>query len=362
MLAYNAHGGAPRFLRRFEPSAVVLHTTFLAARWTRSFERWRDRSAWIGALGVPVIALPQDEYDHVRVLDAWLAELRTTQVFSVQSEEHAGFLYPRSSRLARVDGVLSGYVDESLARAAVAPLSERPLDLVYRATTLPPWFGRLGRLKAEVGRAAAGVADRRGLAADVAIDVGSEILGGDWLRFLASGRTVVGAESGASVTDPDGSLRVAVTRFLAHSPNATYDEIVEHVPGDWEDRWFAAVSPRHLEAAAVGSVQVLVEGHYSGVLVPGEHYVPVRRDLGDLDEALVRALEPEAAEIAERARDDLVSSGRYGSKRLTEAVRGALGMAPEAPRSSLEPAVRAAAAVAEHAARVPGRLRSALRV
>ena len=61
----NCVGGAGRSLAKLEVDCVLLHTTFLGMRWTAPFARWRERSSWIGRVGVPVLAFPQDEYDHV---------------------------------------------------------------------------------------------------------------------------------------------------------------------------------------------------------------------------------------------------------------------------------------------------------
>ena len=32
--------------------------------------------------------------------------------------------------------------------------------------------------------------------------------------------------------------------------------------------------------------QVLVEGDYNGVFIPWKHYIPIKRDFGDIDETL----------------------------------------------------------------------------
>jgi hypothetical protein len=56
---------------------------------------------------------------------------------------------------------------------------------------------------------------------------------------------------------------------------------------------------------------VLVEGRYSGVLEPERHYIPLRRDFSNLDEALERLGDVEAVEaMAERAYRDVYLSGR----------------------------------------------------
>src|SRR3954469_6009777 len=94
LVPLNAFFGAPAALRRLGPSAVVLHNTFLGARWLPQFERWRARSRGIGQLDVPVIALPQDDYDHAETLDEWLDELGATAVLSPLASYDS--LYPRT--------------------------------------------------------------------------------------------------------------------------------------------------------------------------------------------------------------------------------------------------------------------------
>jgi hypothetical protein len=46
---------------------------------------------------------------------------------------------------------------------------------------------------------------------------------------------------------------------------------------------FTAISPRALEAALLRSAQILVEGDYSGLLTPWDHYLPIKPDASDFD-------------------------------------------------------------------------------
>jgi hypothetical protein len=73
-----------------------------------------------------------------------------------------------------------------------------------------------------------------------------------------------------------------------------------------------SISPRHLEACATGTAQVLVAGSYNGILEPEVHYVPVRPDLADVPDVIER-LRDEALRdrIAARAHADIVASGRF---------------------------------------------------
>jgi hypothetical protein len=324
VLAVNAHGGVPRIVAALRPTALILHTTFLGIRWLRTFESWRARSAWLAELDCPILALPQDDFDHSGVLDEWLESLGVCDLFTSLPDE-AGILYPRTSARARVTGVLTGYVDEHLVRdfRAVRPCGAN--DIVYRATRLPYWFGRLGLLKAAVGSEAVAAADGLGLRSDISLRPGDAITGRDWPAFLASGRVVVGAESGSSVIDPDGRVRRAVEALLAVEPDLSYDEVTKRVDAGWDEHWFAVASPRHLEASITRTAQVLVEGRYSDVLEAGRHYVPVDRDLSNIGAAIEQALDPEInTQLTEQAFGEIAESGRYSSSRLTEIVGAAL--------------------------------------
>ena len=94
-------------------------------------------------------------------------------------------------------------------------------------------------------------------------------------------------------------------RYVAEHPDATYDEIeAACFPGRDGELALFAISPRHLEACATRTGQVLVEGTYSGALEPGRHYLSVRADLSDLghvlDEAQDEARRRELTEAAYR--------------------------------------------------------------
>jgi spore maturation protein CgeB len=73
-----------------------------------------------------------------------------------------------------------------------------------------------------------------------------------------------------------------------------------------------SISSRHFEAIGTKTCQVLIEGHYNGILKAGEHYIPVRSDLSDIDEA-VRALQDQSLcrEIADRTYELAMSSHTY---------------------------------------------------
>ena len=348
VLAYNATRGAPSWLRRFEPDAVILHTTFLGLRWIEGFEQRRSRSEWIGDLRCPKVALPQDDYDHSAVLDEWLEELGVDCVFTPLAE-HAETLLPRTARRAVIRKALTGYVDERLVRDRPPPsrLESRGLHVVYRATALPYWFGRQGQLKDRIGIRAAERAAQLGLSTDISTRPEDAILGDGWLDFLGSGRAVVGVEGGSSVVDRHGAVRRAVRERLLRDPQATFEEVSAGMPPGWDAEPLVALSPRHLEAALTGTAQLLIEGRYDGVLEPNRHFLPLRQDLSDLDDALEETRNPRLLQqLAEAAYQEICLSGRYSYGRFAEEIDACLRELGAVERRRRTVVARAAPAVA----------------
>ena len=111
-------------------------------------------------------------------------------------------------------------------------------------------------------------------------------------------------------------------RYLAEHPDASFEEVEANCfPGaDGGLRYFA-ISPRHLEACATRTAQVLIEGSYNGILRPGEHYIELRRDFSNLDEVLdLIESDAERARLTEAAYRDVVASGAYTYERLVREV------------------------------------------
>ena len=83
-------------------------------------------------------------------------------------------------------------------------------------------------------------------------------------------------------------------------------------PGRDGEFGLACLSPRHLEASLTETCQILIEGHYNGVLRPWEHYIPVRKDFSDVDKALDALADRElVSRLVRKAYADVVESGKW---------------------------------------------------
>jgi glycosyltransferase involved in cell wall biosynthesis len=270
-----------RRLRQERFDVIILDTTFLCWRWSKPrkdyFDRLLNEFDFIANSEAIKVALPQDEYDHAQVLDQWLSDWRIDLIYSV-CYEHRDVFYPKASAQAEIVEGMTGYIDDAdiaMMRRLARPFEERDIDVGYRAKRLPPYFGRFGRLKAEMGErfreSFAGV----GLLLDISVDPRHALIGDDWLGFLGNCRFTLGCESGSSLLDPTGEINHACGTYLAENPNADFKEIeAACFPGRDMQRIYSAISPRIFEAALAGTCQVLAPGRYMGILRPNEHYIP----------------------------------------------------------------------------------------
>jgi hypothetical protein len=134
--------------------------------------------------------------------------------------------------------------------------------------------------------------------------------------------------------DRDGRIRARVDAYVLEHPGASFEEIERACfPGLDGTFDYRAISPRHLEACATRTVQVLVDGSYNGILQPGTHYIPVRADFDNISEVVSQVASHEGSEIAERAYRDVVASGRYTYEAYVAALLEAAP--PRNPRATM---------------------------
>jgi hypothetical protein len=331
VLYHNILLGIPALLRRVRFDAVLLHTTLLCYRWSDYFSQFKESLRWLAHSDALKIALPQDEYDHSEALDEWLTELGVSVVCTNFGEEYRAALYPRLHQRARFLKCLTGYIDEAsaaLSRAHWRPIAERPLDIVYRANHLPYWFGSHGQLKHEIASIVAERGGEMGLKCNVSTRPEDTIATDAWYTFLCSGKAIIGCESGSSVLDRRGEIQRQIRDLLAQQPDLTFADVARRMPPAWDDYRFFALGPRHLEAVATRTCQVLVEGEYDGVLKPMRHYLPIRRDLGNLNEVLAMIRDHDLLEkIAAQAYEEVYLSGRYSYARFADLLDSVLASA-----------------------------------
>lgn len=134
---------------------------------------------------------------------------------------------------------------------------------------------------------------QRGLAVDIRKQ---RVSRDDWNLFLNGCRAIIGAESGTYYLNDRGRLLDRARAYnLLENRQASFEDVYsrfyEGVPRGVSGK---SISSRHFEPIGTKTCQILLEGHYNGVLEPNVHYISVKKDLSDIDVALER-LRDEAA-------------------------------------------------------------------
>ncbi|MGH2397175.1 MAG: hypothetical protein ACRDFW_09335, partial [bacterium] len=245
-----------RYLDLNEFDVVVIHYSLLIISDHYLAPTFREQIRRFQGLKIQFI---QDEYRWVDEITAMMRSLGIHVLFTLLSPSEIVKIYPES----RLPGVvklttLAGYVPDGLVGLQTPSLEARPLDIGYRGRTLPYWLGRLAQEKVWIAQGMLARASKYNLRCDIAWAEQDRIYGQRWNQFLMSCKATLGTESGASITDFDGSIERRTKAYLAEHPTADFHEVHREVLAPYEDNArVTAISPRIFEAAALRTAMIL---------------------------------------------------------------------------------------------------------
>jgi glycosyl transferase family 1 len=148
----------------------------------------------------------------------------------------------------------------------------------------------------------------------------------EWARYLNTCHGVVGAESGTYYLQRTGDALNCAKSYLKEHPAASFEAVHERCfagPGPFLNG--KAISSRHFEPIGTRTCQLLVEGRYNGILEADRHYIAVRRDLSNIDEAIARFKDPACrAAVTDHAYEHVLSGHTY-AHRVRALVESAFG-------------------------------------
>jgi hypothetical protein len=268
------------------------------------------------------IAVLQDEYTGSPQRFEFLDRYCIDCVYTLVEPQYFDAVYGRHTKVKKLIWTIPGYVSDDLIAKAprfTKPDAKRQIDIGYRARQPRPFLGRGGREKYDIAVGFRERAASAGLTVDIETAEDRRIYGDDWYRFLGDCRAALGVEAGSSIIDLDGSVRSAYEQLIADHPDTPFEEIAPHLE-QWEGNVpYRTISPRHFEAAALRTCQILFEGTYSGILQPMVHYIPLEKDFSNFDEVLSMFRNDELRQqLTENAYRDLIASGDYSYRRFAE--------------------------------------------
>ena len=301
----------PSYVADMAFDAIILTQTFLSKRQDPTFRRrLHEVYGVVGSMPAFKIALPQDDYTCNAILDEWMVDWKVDVVFPVCVNDW-GTLYPKYSKVGRLRQGYTGYINEQLIQRTETrlPISKRLVDVAYRGSHLSPKYGRLGYNKSVFGERFVARAQGSNLSMDISTQPKDTITGTRWYDFIENARCMLGVNSGASLMDPVGEINLSVFRYLQRYPKASFEEVeAACFPGLDGKFEFTAISPRNIECALLGAVQVLAPGPYGGLMTAKEHYIPLESDMSNFDEVLPLLRDHHYLQkLADRCREVLLS-------------------------------------------------------
>jgi hypothetical protein len=310
----NTELGFPGGLDGLQFSVIVLHYSLFGTdeyQLPDRFLRYLDRHGETAYK----IAFFQDEHRFCRQRFRFIDDHGIHCIYTCLEPSEWDQVYRAHTKVRELRTTLPGLVSDSLVAAGrrhARADAERPVDVGYRGRPLAAYMGRAAREKYDIGVEFKQRASGRGLVLDIESEESARIYGEDWYRFVAGCKSTLGTESGVSVFDVEGVVYEA-WRAMLDEPGPERDESFRSVLEDWEDRiYYRTISPRQFEAAALGTCQILYSGRYSNVMSPMKHYLPLEKDLSNLDEILALHRDPDVRrELTANARRDLIDSGTY---------------------------------------------------
>ncbi|WP_353439164.1 glycosyltransferase [Polynucleobacter sp. UK-FUSCHL-C3] len=274
-------------------------------------------------------AFLQDEYREIKTYWKHINELGINVLFSCVPEGEIPKVYPAEKvPNLRVINVLTGYVPEALLKLEVVPVAKRPIDVGYRTRKMWYWLGALAYEKwfisEEFKRRAK--AKSLGLNLDLSTREYERLYGHAWTNFVASCKTVIGVESGASIIDFDGQLERRVDQYVSEHPQATFEEVSELFLKEYEGSLrLHQISPRCFEAAALRTPMVLFEGEYSNVLEPGRHFVVLKKDFSNFEEVVEKIKDHEYLQkMADRTYLEVALNPRWSYREFIRVIDQAI--------------------------------------
>ncbi len=147
----------------------------------------------------------------------------------------------------------------------------------------------------------------------------------EWSALLRSWKGTVGAESGTYFLEHYDRSEREVRAYLRRHPRARFEELQERFFAERPAISGKAISSRHFEPIGTKTCQILLEGDYNGILFPDEHYVAVRKDLSDVEEAVRRFRDHDyRRQIADRAWELAMAEHTYAHRvdAILDAVLG----------------------------------------
>ncbi|MBP9787892.1 MAG: glycosyltransferase [Acinetobacter sp.] len=267
-------------------------------------------------MGVKIL-MKQDENFKFKELAEYIGETKFDLIFTCLPSEALPIIYPKAVVGTPVfSRMLTGYVTPTL-RSFSLNTEPRPIDIGYRGSIQPLSFGRLAYEKRKVGEDVAKLMEGKNLNANISSRWEDRFGSNAWLDFLATCKATLGVESGASIFDLDDTLvslcAAAEKKYGPIREDAEYAEQFLSALKDIEGKiHYNQISPRHFEAAATRTLQIMYPGSYSNIFTPGRHFIELARDYSNIEQVFALLSDDTyCLQMVNRAYEEIINNPKY---------------------------------------------------
>lgn len=164
------------------------------------------------------------------------------------------------------------------------PDVRKSVDVGFRGLIYPRWIGDLERTSI------ISYFQNRCHIHELSCDIRTEkVTRNEWARLLNTFKAVVGAEAGTYYLQRSDELINKVAKFEKANPNVSFAEIYNLYFSGLDPMISGkCISSRHFEPIGTKTCQILVEGEYNGILKADEHFISVKKDLSNINDAIQR--------------------------------------------------------------------------
>ena len=110
------------------------------------------------------------------------------------------------------------------------------------------------------------------------------LYGKKWINFIAQSRAILGSNSGSSVNLKNKKIYSSIVKNYIKKNKIKINQKI--IPAEDRNKSYTCLSPKNLEAAFLGVVQILVKGDYGNILKEYRDYIPLDENCKNINEVL----------------------------------------------------------------------------
>jgi hypothetical protein len=223
--------------------------------------------------------MPQDDYHCPDDLDKLLNDIEIDLLVTIFHKERF-LLYPKisnNSKCSVIQGQTIYFTDtfNFLRDRFFTPIEKRQYDVFYKATNDPVLPNSLGVKKALLSKSFEKALNLKDLKTN--FPQGKNLIAGNkWFKLMSNSRSILGSNSGSDFIIRNAVLADSFKKKFADLSTEDREEPLDEFNFNGIEKTMlpmTAISPRNIDAASIGTTQILVEGSYSNILKPGLDYL-----------------------------------------------------------------------------------------